>query len=619
MARRKKPAVKKTAARENRWERHGRLILAAIILAALALRTAALHSMTGSLYGDFLLWDERIYHQWAQQLVAGADTSTSVYEFSPLPAYIMAGIYRVCGTDIYYIKVFNLVLGVLTCLFVYLTGREIGGRQVGLLAAALAGCCQELIFFSIVPLKTAQSVFLFSVVIYLTVASLRAPTPGKGAWLGLATGLLINVRPNCLFLLLLLPAFYLRQSCRERAAMKKILISLALFALGATIALAPFLIRNYRVAGVWAVTTSQSGFNLYLANNPREQGPYFLPVSFATTSPYEQGVQFTIEASRRLGRQLTSWEASAYWRDEVLRHAGENPAAFLWRWAQKTVVFFQEYQPANMYYLDFLKNYLPFFRIPLPNFLLLMPLGMAGLLISLRHSRAAMAAAAIFALYALSLIVFFTTTRYRLPLFAILLPWAALGLYQLPAICRRRRDRGPAELIIFSSSLAFFLFIQFLPLPGKGDLTAYLNTHAINLSEKRLLPEAIAAWEQSSRWHGRYSVFADLSLAGIYFRRGQEDKGKFHLDRIPADSFAAAQKFETAGDQLARQRRWPEAAQAYEQALAINYGLRSVWLKLIRVKQIIAPAEAGKQEAAYRGVSSFYNVLPAGETPRRQR
>jgi len=610
MAKKKKAAAKKAlpipTVQTDYWERNGNFYLGFIILVALALRIIALAGMNGSLYGDFLLWDERIYHQWAQKIADGSYASKSVYEFSPLTAYIMAALYRVLGPDIFYVKIFNLILGVLTCLLIYLTGREIGDRKVGLLAAAIACCCQELIFYSIVPLKTAQSVFLFSAMIYLTVSSLNTPTIVKGALLGIATGLLVNVRPNCAFLILLLPLFYLWQAFRGRIARKTVVTAFLLFALGTAMSLAPFMIRNYRVAGVWAVTTSQSGFNLYLANNPQEKGPYFLPVSFATTSPYEQGVQFTIEASRKLGKRLTSWEASTYWRNEILRLAGENPAAFLWKFVQKTVVFFQNFQPANMYYIDFLKNYIPFFKIPLPNFFLIMPLGMVGLIFSLRRSPTAVAAALIFALYALSLILFFTTTRYRLPLFAILIPWAALGLCQGRAIIRRRNY---ATMAIFAAPLAFFLAIQLFPLPGKGDLTAYINTHAINLSEKRSLKEAVANWEISSALNGRYSVFADLSLAKIYFQLGQGDKGKLHLDKIPADSFAAAQKFEVMGDQFARQQKWTEAAQLYQQALAVNYGLRTVWMKLIRTNQIIDPQQAKQQETTFRYISSFYDVF----------
>jgi len=59
------------------------------------------------------------------------------------------------------------------------------------------------------------------------------------------------------------------------------------------------MIRNYMVAGSFQLTTSQMGFNLYLGNNPQNPTPYYRPVPFAITSPFQQGIQFTIEASRR--------------------------------------------------------------------------------------------------------------------------------------------------------------------------------------------------------------------------------------------------------------------------------------------------------------------------------
>jgi hypothetical protein len=55
------------------------------------------------------------------------------------------------------------------------------------------------------------------------------------------------------------------------------------------LALSPFMIRNYLVAGKFALTTSQGGFNLYLGNNLGNPDPYYRPVPFGDIFPFRAG------------------------------------------------------------------------------------------------------------------------------------------------------------------------------------------------------------------------------------------------------------------------------------------------------------------------------------------
>ena len=143
------------------------LLLSAILLLALILRIVALLSLKESIYFDYLLWDERLYHNWAMKIAKGTFHSSSVYEMAPLPAYLMAFIYRIFSPDILYIRILHIIFGVLTCFLIYLIGKEMADRTVGLIACLIACLYKPFIFYSIVPLKTALSVFLFALMCYL--------------------------------------------------------------------------------------------------------------------------------------------------------------------------------------------------------------------------------------------------------------------------------------------------------------------------------------------------------------------------------------------------------------------------------------------------------------------
>ena len=77
-------------------------LLPAILLGALLIRLFALSDFSHSIYGGFLIWDERVYQDWAMNILSGRHFV--VHDFSPLPAYLMAGIYWLFGINPDYVR-----------------------------------------------------------------------------------------------------------------------------------------------------------------------------------------------------------------------------------------------------------------------------------------------------------------------------------------------------------------------------------------------------------------------------------------------------------------------------------------------------------------------------------
>jgi 4-amino-4-deoxy-L-arabinose transferase-like glycosyltransferase len=586
------------------FERNSRPLLAAVLLLALGLRITALIDLSRSIYVDFLLWDERIYHELALRILNGTSAAGVIDEFAPLFAYLMAGIYRIFSPDTFHIRFLNILIGVLVCWAVCGIGTRLGGRPIGLLACLAAALYQPLIFYSIVPLKDILAVLLFALTALLLIDALEK----KGGLLpagltGLALGLLINVRPNAMILVPLLFLMILWERIRNRAPLRGIAALLCLYLFGFCIAIAPFVIRNVIASGQFALTTSQSGHNLYLGNNLRNPDPYYRPVPFATSSPFEQGIQFTIEASRRAGRVLDSREASDYWTREVFRMALAEPRAFAAKLFRKALVLINRFEACDHYDIGFVSNFVPFFRFPFPGFAVIFPLGMAALALRLFRDRRARALGLILAAYGATLVIFFTNARYRLPMVAVLIPFAAMGLADLVETFRRRRFRQAA---LWGALLAAFAAVEFLPIRATDDLTAYVNTHAIILDSRGFENEAILYWQRSSQMDRPFSAFANLSLAQKAIRKGRTREGQGYLDRIPDDSFTAAEKQELMGDLLAGEKRLDEASRAYERSLDINSGQRRALVKLIRIERLRDPRKAAVEEARLKTLEEFY-------------
>jgi len=584
--------------------RHFLFILSAVLLLALSLRILALFSLKKSIYFDFLLFDEKVYHTMAMKIVDGSYQSSSVYEFSPLPIYVMAFLYKMISPDIFLIRILNILFGVVTCYFIYLIGKEMRDRATGLLACLVAALYNPFIFYSIVPLKTAMSVMLFAFTVYLFLSLLGKDSMIRTLLLGMVAGLLLNVRPNTVVLIPVMLLVILWNLHRVKALPKTLIMSFVLYLTGLSLSLSPFIIRNFLVSGQVALTTTQMGQNIYYGNNLESKDPYYRPLPFASSSPTVQGIQFTIEASRRSNKKLTNQEASYYWTFEVLKISMEHPRAFLKKIIQKILVLFNRFEAGDHYHIGFMSNFVEFFKLPLLTIWLILPFGLAGMVTGMFKSRKLLSVSLIFICYASTLVLFFTTTRMRLPLLVILIPLAVSGIgEQLSSI----RDKKQKNLFIYSSVAAAFFIIEFLPVQGTDDITAYYNAHAIILKSNGRTDEAVKYWEESSRMDKPFSAYANLSLAGTYLRKGDTQRAHHFLSRIPDHSFAAAHKYNLLGDMLMAQGETEEALEAYERSLEINSGLRRTRMKLVRILWRIDRQSALEEYDKYKYISSFYN------------
>ncbi|MDD5343899.1 MAG: glycosyltransferase family 39 protein, partial [Smithella sp.] len=462
-----------------------------IISVGLVIRIFALMNLDTTIYADFLLWDERIYHDGAEKIASGTFQSKSIYEFAPLQAYIMALIYKIFSPDVFYIRILNIIYGTLTCFVVYLIGKELVNKKVAILACIIACIYKPFIFYSIVPLKESLALLLFALMSYLLIKVISSEddvqqdknTDKTGnmiriGLLGIVVGLLLNVRPNAVVLapVIILPVLW--YACKDKLSWKNISVFAAVYVIGLAVAVSPFVIRNYIVAGKFALTTTQSGFNLYLGNNIQNPDPYYRPVPFASSSPSEQGIQFTIEASKRMGKKLTSQEASDYWTKETIKQAVSSPAVFVEKIGQKMLVLVNSFEACDHYDIEFLSDFAKFFKIPFPGFWIIFPLFILGMLTSWK-SRRTKALGTVLLIYSITLVIFFTNGRYRMPMLAVMIPFAASGIFQLYSSFNKKLYNLLAK---HAAVCGIFLIIAFLPVRATDDMTAYYNTHAIILS-----------------------------------------------------------------------------------------------------------------------------------------
>lgn len=278
-------------------------VLWAILFLSLALRVGTAFYLGDIVDAPPLLTDQRAYHRLAVRLIEGygfsfaennypftpANTPTSHWSF--LQSLFVAGIYSVFGIHPLAARLIEAVLGgILLPLMVYRLARRVFpeapplviklgavcyeiGEALPLLSALLAA---TYLYFVLYAATLMTETFYIAALLWSleramavtdrwqTKASLKI---GEVTALGVALGIATLFRQSILPWIAVLFAWLLWVGYRTQA-LRKALFSVFLSALLLAAFILPFTIRNYRVYGSFLLLNSNAGFAMYAAQHP---------------------------------------------------------------------------------------------------------------------------------------------------------------------------------------------------------------------------------------------------------------------------------------------------------------------------------------------------------------
>ena len=176
----------------------------------------------------------------------------------PLYPLFLSGIYYILGYNFFIVRILQSILHGLTCLLIFLIGRNIFNRNVGITAAILFAVNPFLIFFS----GEIGTETLFTFLIAATIYSITLFLKSKNKTLVLImSGLLFtaSMMTRTIFLSLLpFLIIWLYYVSDKKNAWKNVIV----FFLSFFIALMPWIIRNYSVHGHFVLSGTNMGHNL---------------------------------------------------------------------------------------------------------------------------------------------------------------------------------------------------------------------------------------------------------------------------------------------------------------------------------------------------------------------
>lgn len=398
---------------------------------ALGVRLAYLFEIVDHPVLSILLGDAESYDAWAQEIVATGWIGERTFYQAPFYPYFLAVIYTLGARDFILVRVIQAIIGAGACVFLAGAGARFFDRKTGWLAGGLLAIYPPALFFDILIQKAVLGMFFMCMLLFLlsVAARNRHDRLKPGAWvlIGAVLACFALVRENAL---ILTPAIGLWMVVHYwRAGWKPLLSRGLLVVAGLAIIFLPVTLRNYAVGGEFVLTTSQLGPNFYIGNSKEATGFYRPLIWDHSDWKYERSDAQNL-AEQALGRKLSPNEISDYWLHKALDDIREQPARWLRLMGKKWLMTWNAVEAS-----DSESIYAHFRFSRLLNALgqglhlgIILPLAALGVCLSWPRRRELWGILWLWLCFAGSVTLFFVFARYRHPMAAIILLFAAAGL-----------------------------------------------------------------------------------------------------------------------------------------------------------------------------------------------
>ena len=541
--------------------RHAALLL---FVTALLVRLLCLAQLRDMPTFDVPLVDGANYFRTAEAIAAGdLRGGTRVFWQPPLYPYFLAAVITLLGPSMTAIYAVQSALGALSCLLAHFIGRRLFSFRAGVCASLVMAFYGPLIHFDLQPLTPVLHVALVlgGLLMMLRAAGVPAPAlaPGRD-WLvaGVLWGLAAIATPNILLAVPPAAAWAIGRAARAGrpgagAMTGSRLRPAALFLIGVAAPIALVAARNLAVARELVLISSNGGINFFIGNNP----------DYDRTIRIRPGGEFERLAQEPENLGIVSAAGrSRYFAARGLRFVSEYPGQALRLYARKTRELLagreiprNEDAYAYRRHSSLLALLLWRFGIAFP-FGILAPLALAGAIAvpAPEETRPGRRLLLVYAgAYALSILLFFPTDRYRLPLVPVLALFAGQSLGSFPSAWKK-----PA-LAICSGLLLFNL-------DALQPRETWPEEEALNLAyalrAKGRIEEAKAEYRRALALNPR-RLDPHNALAALAAQEGRWDEAAEHYRALVAlaPDFAEArrnlgQAYLALGDREAARREW---------------------------------------------------------------
>ena len=583
------------------------VITGTVVVFALSLILRLVHviSMRHALFFSHPIQDEFTYDQFARAAAEHGDwAGNGAFYQAPLYQYFLAVIYKLFGHNYLIPRIMQALIDSLSATGIFIIGARFFSLRVGWIAGIAAALYSQFVFNTGTLLPPTITLFLDVVLLgllfFLSETTQRRVRTGKNSigqswpWIvpGMAFGLQALAATNILALAPIFCAWIFwgaetRKKTPDPSAPAKNakknrtvpsskpaevpifarIVAIGFFLCGAGIAILPATIHNYLVGKEAILVSYNAGINFYIGNS----GDY--------EKKMRSRVGYEWDAIKAVGEHAANYkEASRKFMEAAEAYIAEHPIEYLCLLLHKTYLLFHgnEIYRNQAIYPD--RRLSPVLRVLLwktglpggPGIAfpwgVLLPLCIPGLFLAFKNrERKGIFLSVFWIAYGATIVAFFVTERYRIPLVPLMLIIAADGWSR----AHEWWNSAATRYGLFATMGVVFLIVNWNPGPMERDTNhdAYLSVAEQFFSQGdtanadicyrkglALDPTDANAWYLMA-WHC-FEVKGNLDSAAVYYL-----KANALLPRNKSILMGLARV-------AARQERYDDAEKWMEQARA---------------------------------------------------
>jgi tetratricopeptide (TPR) repeat protein len=530
-----------------------------LFAAAFLLKLLYVIQSAGSLQITVPIMDAKYYDEEAQKILRDGLIRGDAYFMGPLYPYVLALVYAIFGRDFIIVRILQVAAGSLTVVLTYLLGVRAFRPSV-----AFAGAVMLILYGSMTFHEGEMLMTWLGTLINTGMLLVLYREGSKGAYLryaavGLLIGLSALARANNLIYLPVMIAFMVFVT-KESGRIRKSLLVTAVTAF----TILPATIHNYIAAKDFVPITSNGGANFFIGNSEEATGIFFpgKDLSFESESSTRTHVE------RMLGRDMKPSEISGYWFKRSIDFIKQHPAQEARLLLRKTALFFNGYEVPQIESFDINLSKYATLRVLFVRFWTVLSLGLFGMIFTLREWRKYFLLYGYVISYALSIIVFFITARYRIQIAPALCLFAGYSLVVVfPRVFRNPKSGLVATIlfvvILLSTRPALFALpereVQWRELVHEARRNSEAGHRSIALEE---INKAVAMFPENPESY--------LQRAVIYNEAGNNFKAIDDYSRalkIAPDMPGVRYDF---AQSLRRVKMYGPAIEEYQKAIALD-------------------------------------------------
>ena len=211
--------------------------------------------------------DARHWNEGAISIAQGKGLSGPNRPFYPI---LLAFFYTWFAPSFFLAKIINIIINSLTVSFIYLTGRKVFSKLIGLAAAVVAMLNVDYLASNLTIMTEPLGLFLFVLSCYLLILGLERKSYSLLLFAGIVFSLCNLTRTMTLIALpgYVIIIFYILK--KQNISYRKNILLLSLFSLSVLITLTPWLIRQKAIYGVLSISPNSANL-IYAATSPKYQ------------------------------------------------------------------------------------------------------------------------------------------------------------------------------------------------------------------------------------------------------------------------------------------------------------------------------------------------------------